>query len=111
MIALPVLALAFVAASYDMAELTPAERVDRRLGAADAELRWVADVPVGQDEWGETWYPREGDLAPGGPDGHRRAGVGAAGPRQPGHRVRSRVPLRVRGPEGDEDGPSRRCWT
>lgn len=53
MIALPVLALSFAAASYDMAELTPAERLDRRLGGADAELRWVAASPVFQDALGE----------------------------------------------------------
>ncbi len=45
MIALPVAALAFLAASYDMAELTPGERVDRRLGVADAELQWIAEQP------------------------------------------------------------------
>ncbi|MEO3779986.1 ABC transporter permease [Micromonospora sp. B11E3] len=60
MIALPVLALTFVAVSYDMSELTRAERVDRLLGAADAELRWYADGPLTQDAWGDTWSTRDG---------------------------------------------------
>ncbi|KKK04610.1 FtsX-like permease family protein [Micromonospora sp. HK10] len=61
MIALPVLALSFVAVSYDMAKLTRAEQLDRRLGAADAELRWVAANPVRQDAWGEGYGTAEGD--------------------------------------------------
>ncbi|GAA2716723.1 FtsX-like permease family protein [Micromonospora olivasterospora] len=60
MIALPVLALTFVAVSYDMSELTRSERVDRLLGAADAELRWYTDGPLAQDAWGDTWYARDG---------------------------------------------------
>lgn len=54
MIALPVFGLTFVAVSYDMADLTRAERIDRRLGTADAELRWLADGPLTQDAWGEA---------------------------------------------------------
>ncbi|MFF3865285.1 FtsX-like permease family protein [Micromonospora sp. NPDC001898] len=60
MIALPVLALAFAAVSYDMSRLTRAERIDRQLGTADAELFWLADGPLVQDAWGDTGYPREG---------------------------------------------------
>ncbi|MEK8107562.1 hypothetical protein NKG94_25205 [Micromonospora sp. M12] len=70
MIALPVAALAFLAASYDMAELTPQERLDRRLGVADAEVQWVAGGAVGQDEWGTGWYARDGEHSP--PDGSPR---------------------------------------
>ncbi|MBM7493052.1 putative ABC transport system permease protein [Micromonospora luteifusca] len=101
MIALPVAALAFLAASYDMAELTPQERMDRRLGVADAELRWVGDAPVGQDEWGESWYTREGER-------QRTAQVTAAqvtallGPGSRATEVR-RIPLMLRGPHRDED--------
>ncbi|GGR70365.1 hypothetical protein GCM10010169_12490 [Micromonospora fulviviridis] len=61
MIALPVLGLSFAAASYDMAELTRAEQVDRRLGGADAELRWADLSPILQDAWGEQSWPVEGD--------------------------------------------------
>ncbi|MEV0426434.1 FtsX-like permease family protein [Micromonospora sp. NPDC050495] len=61
MIALPVLALSFVAVSYDMAQLTRAEELDRRLGAADAELRWAAASPVRQDAWGEGYGAPEGE--------------------------------------------------
>ncbi|MFI7605453.1 FtsX-like permease family protein [Micromonospora sp. NPDC049366] len=63
MIALPVLALSFLAASYDMAHLTREERIDRRLGAADAVLSWTGGVPVVQDRWGESWYTQGGDLS------------------------------------------------
>ncbi|MFE9956842.1 FtsX-like permease family protein [Micromonospora sp. NPDC005299] len=61
MIALPVLGLSFAAVSYDMAELTRAERMDRELGAADAELRWIDVNPITQDAWGEGSWPVEGD--------------------------------------------------
>ncbi|MEU8261065.1 FtsX-like permease family protein [Micromonospora sp. NPDC048999] len=64
MIALPVLALSFAAASWDMAGLTPAERLDRQLGAADAELRWTSAKAVTQDAWGENFWPVEGDPVP-----------------------------------------------
>ncbi|SIN38521.1 FtsX-like permease family protein [Micromonospora cremea] len=103
MIALPVLVLAFLAASYDMAELTPQERIDRRLGVADAELRWLADTPIGQDEWGDTWYSREGDHASG-----RRLATASevTALLRPGSRVtevRAPLPLAVHGPERDEN--------
>ncbi|MEV0809501.1 ABC transporter permease [Micromonospora sp. NPDC050200] len=61
MITLPVLALTFVAVSYDMSALTRTERVAQRIGAADAELRWIADTAVEQDPWGESPYPMGGD--------------------------------------------------
>ncbi|MGR6317897.1 ABC transporter permease [Micromonospora soli] len=64
MIALPVLALSFAAASYDMAELTRAERLDRQLGVADAELRWTAVNPVTQDAWGEGYGTVGGETVP-----------------------------------------------
>ncbi|BCB87687.1 hypothetical protein Psuf_050000 [Phytohabitans suffuscus] len=55
MIALPVLALAFAAASYDMFRLRPAERADREMGAADARLLWEYDGRVTQDPRGNGW--------------------------------------------------------
>ncbi len=55
MIILPVLALTFVAVSADMSRLTPAERLDRRLGVADAELRTVGRGPVWQSADGGDW--------------------------------------------------------
>lgn len=55
MIALPVLALSFAAVTYDMFTLTPAERLDRRLGAADAQVTWLVDGPVRQDVAGDGW--------------------------------------------------------
>ncbi|NYF57564.1 FtsX-like permease family protein [Micromonospora purpureochromogenes] len=61
MITLPVLALTFVAVSYDMAALTRGERAAQRLGAADAELRWIADTAVAQDPWGDSAYPTGDD--------------------------------------------------
>ncbi|MEV0152254.1 FtsX-like permease family protein [Micromonospora sp. NPDC050686] len=62
MIALPVLALTFVAVSYDMAELTRAEQLDRRLGEADAALRPVMDGRIRQDAWGDGY--RQADDQP-----------------------------------------------
>ncbi|MGI5522819.1 FtsX-like permease family protein [Micromonospora sp. CA-259024] len=102
MIALPVAVLAFLAASYDMAELTPQERVDRRLGVADAELRWIADTPVGQDEWGESWYVREGEQRT---TSHATADQVTAllGPGSRVTEVRGQIPLTLRGPHRDED--------
>ncbi|SCF20912.1 putative ABC transport system permease protein [Micromonospora matsumotoense] len=61
MIALPVLALSFVAVTYDMADLTRVEQFDQRLGAADVEVRWVAENPLHQDPWGEANWAREGE--------------------------------------------------
>ncbi|MEU8008251.1 FtsX-like permease family protein [Micromonospora parva] len=99
MIAMPVAALAFLAASYDMAELTPRERVDRRLGVADAQLQWIADAPVGQDEWGESWSTTDGRPPSKVTAAQMTALLG------PGSRVtevRPRVPLTLRGPHRDE---------
>jgi putative ABC transport system permease protein len=64
MIALPVLGLGFAAVSYDMAELTRAERMDRQLGGADALLRWIDLNPIVQDAWGEGSWPVGGDSVP-----------------------------------------------
>ncbi|MET8907390.1 FtsX-like permease family protein [Micromonospora sp. NPDC004551] len=64
MIALPVFGLSFAAVSYDMAELSRAEQLDRRLGGADAELRWADLNRVAQDAWGEGSWPVEGDPVP-----------------------------------------------
>ncbi|MFD6564854.1 hypothetical protein ACFWDS_11655, partial [Micromonospora profundi] len=102
MIALPVLVLAFLAASYDMAELTAQEKIDRRLGVADAELRWFADTPIDQDEWGESWYPRNGDVEA---SSHPATAAEVSALLGPGSRfteIRGRMPLTVQGPEGDE---------
>jgi putative ABC transport system permease protein len=49
MIALPVAALSFAAASYDMYRLTPQERVTREMGAADAFIDWSGGVPSSGD--------------------------------------------------------------
>ncbi|MFI6780861.1 FtsX-like permease family protein [Micromonospora sp. NPDC050276] len=100
MIALPVAVLAFLAASYDMAELTPSERVDRRLGVADAELQWISNSPVEQDEWGEGWYTRDGEPSAKATAPQMTALLG------PGSRVtevRPNVPLTLRGPDRDEN--------
>ncbi|MFE9919884.1 FtsX-like permease family protein [Micromonospora sp. NPDC005553] len=99
MIALPVAALAFLAASYDMAELTPPERVDRRLGVADAELQWIAGSPVRQDGWGETWSTQDGEPPARVTAAQMTTLLG------PGSRVtelRPSVPLTLRGPRRDE---------
>ncbi|MGY4912508.1 FtsX-like permease family protein [Micromonospora aurantiaca (nom. illeg.)] len=61
MIALPVLGLSFAAVSYDMGDLTRAERIERQLGGADIALRWDSLTPVTQDAWGESAWPVEGD--------------------------------------------------
>ncbi len=55
MIALPVLALSFAAASYDMFRLRPAEQADRDMGTADARLQWDMNGPVVQDPRGDGW--------------------------------------------------------
>ncbi|MFV2100336.1 FtsX-like permease family protein [Micromonospora sp. LOL_024] len=66
MIILPVLAMSFIAASVDMARLTPTEALNRRLGNADAELRMVGDGPVEQDANGDSWATTgDGQTFPG----------------------------------------------
>jgi putative ABC transport system permease protein len=49
MITLPVAALAFVAVYDDTFTLTPDERADRLMGAAQAAIAWPANGPVHQD--------------------------------------------------------------
>ncbi|MER7993148.1 ABC transporter permease [Micromonospora chalcea] len=61
MIALPVLGLSFAAVSYDMGDLTRAERIERQLGGADVALRWDSLTAVRQDAWGESAWPVEGE--------------------------------------------------
>jgi putative ABC transport system permease protein len=56
MIALPVLCLSFAAVSYDMFHLTPAEKADRTMGAADARVIWAQQGPVEQDVTGENFW-------------------------------------------------------
>ncbi|WP_422738834.1 FtsX-like permease family protein [Micromonospora sp. WMMD729] len=107
MIALPVLVLAFLAVSYDMAELTPQEQLDRRLGVADAELRWFADTPVVQDDWGDSWYPRDEGQSAGGRPATADEVVALLGPGSRATEVRLGNPVTVRGPHGDETLQSR----
>lgn len=102
MIALPVLVLAFLATSYDMSELTPQERVDRRLGVADAELRWFAETPVIQDEWGDSWYPRDDSQSAIGRPATAAEVTALLGPGSRVTEVRAGGPVTVRGPRGDE---------
>lgn len=102
MIALPVAVLAFLAASYDMAELTPQERVDRRLGVADAELRWVADNAVGQDERGEGWFTRDDTYLPPAKATAPQL-TALLGPGSRVTEVRTYITLTLRGPHRDED--------
>ncbi|MEH0972729.1 FtsX-like permease family protein [Micromonospora sp. CPCC 205546] len=66
MITLPVLVLAFTAVSWRMSELTPAERADRQLGAADAELNWVVRHPLVQSAWGDSWRTDPEDVPSAG---------------------------------------------
>ncbi|MER5201635.1 ABC transporter permease [Streptomyces sp. NPDC002825] len=56
MIALPILGVSAFDLTYRSSELSPAERVERTLGAADARLRdaEVGGVPIFQDPAGET---------------------------------------------------------
>ncbi|MEU7845418.1 FtsX-like permease family protein [Micromonospora sp. NPDC049114] len=102
MIALPVLVLAFFATSYDMSELTPQERLDRRLGVADAELRWVAETPLIQDEWGDSWYPRDGTQSAVGRPATAAEVTALLGSGSRVTEVRAGGPVQVRGPRGDE---------
>ncbi|WP_432991353.1 FtsX-like permease family protein [Dactylosporangium sp. CA-233914] len=63
LIALPVLALTFVAVALDMFALTTAEQADRDLGRFDATVEWALDGPVRQDRSGQTYEP-VGDFRP-----------------------------------------------
>ncbi|MFG1778390.1 FtsX-like permease family protein [Micromonospora sp. NPDC049051] len=67
MITLPVLVLTFTAVSWRMSELTPVERADRQLGAADAELNWVTRIPIVQSAWAETWRTDPEEAPPAEP--------------------------------------------
>ncbi|MGC5029592.1 FtsX-like permease family protein [Micromonospora sp. DT229] len=62
MIILPVLALTFVAVSVDMSRLTPAEKLDRTLADADAQLRVVRNAPIRQSADGDDWWPVGEDV-------------------------------------------------
>jgi putative ABC transport system permease protein len=65
MIAFPVLGLTFAAVSFDMFRLTPAERADRAMGAADARVHWDHRGAVQQTVDGTAW-PANPDAAAGG---------------------------------------------
>ncbi|GIJ23115.1 FtsX-like permease family protein [Micromonospora lutea] len=54
MIATPVLALSFAAASYDMFQLTPSERLERTLGTADARVTWDYQGAIEQSPTGDV---------------------------------------------------------
>ncbi|PWU54763.1 ABC transporter [Micromonospora sp. S4605] len=99
MITLPVLALSFAAASYDMSELTPAEQVDRQLGTADAELRWVARGPVVQSAWGDGWSHEGEPVQPAPVTAEQVGGLLPAGSRVLEIRRWAPVPFRI----GDRD--------
>jgi putative ABC transport system permease protein len=75
MIALPVCALGYAAASYDMFTLTPGEKGTRTLGAADAIIRPVLSRPITQDTTGEEWRPVDGAGEHQGADGMNKAEV------------------------------------
>jgi putative ABC transport system permease protein len=87
LIGLPVLAATSAAVSYDMFTLTAEEELDRELGAADAQLNWVAGDPVQQaDVGGEGLFEYEDDQA--GPPAHGAEDIRALLP--PGSRVTPR---------------------
>jgi putative ABC transport system permease protein len=61
LIGLPVLAATFAAVSYDMFTLSTEERLDRELGAADAQLNWASADPLRQaDVSGDGVYDDAG---------------------------------------------------
>jgi putative ABC transport system permease protein len=68
LIGLPVLVLSATAATYDMFELTPEERVARELGAADAQLRWDYQGPIQQSVRGDGVMATDSIEAREGPD-------------------------------------------
>jgi putative ABC transport system permease protein len=57
MIAVPVAALAFAAVAYDTFQLSPQEKADRKMGAAQASISWPFDVPVHQLPDGTGFWP------------------------------------------------------
>ncbi|WBB70378.1 FtsX-like permease family protein [Micromonospora sp. WMMD812] len=107
MITLPVLVLTFLAASYDMAELTRGERIDRQLGSADAGLRWVGDLPIVQDEWGESWYPKGGDQPALGRPATTEEVTALLGPGARATEVRGWTPVDFRVDGRDAELPGR----
>lgn len=71
LIALPVTGLTFAAVTYDMFRLTPAERVEREIGSADAQLWWQHDGPIRQTDAFGFQIPSGGrvsDRTPGSAD-------------------------------------------
>ncbi|MFF8380397.1 FtsX-like permease family protein [Streptomyces sp. NPDC015661] len=72
MIALPILGVSGLDLTYRSSELSPAERVERTIGAADARFRdaQVGGVPIYQDPTGEMHTPAkdyENEPWPSGP--------------------------------------------
>lgn len=61
MIGLPVAMMSFVAATYDMHQLTPVEELTRQIGQYDAQVEWVADGPVTQPPVG-AGYSTDGRM-------------------------------------------------
>ncbi|GGU77394.1 hypothetical protein GCM10010275_10020 [Streptomyces litmocidini] len=61
MIALPILGVSALDLTYRSSELSPGERLERTIGAADARFRdaQVGGVPIFQDPTGETHTPAE----------------------------------------------------
>jgi putative ABC transport system permease protein len=80
MVALPVLGLAFAAASYDMFTLTTPEKLDRQLGTADASLRWQYEGAVQQDPTGENWNPVPSQSSDGESTGQQAENRGQGTP-------------------------------
>jgi putative ABC transport system permease protein len=76
MIGLPVLCLAFAAVSYDMFNLTPAEKADRVMGAAEVRVRWDYRGPVEQTVDGQSW-PASAVAEPTAKPGEEGQGGGA----------------------------------
>lgn len=56
LIGLPVFGATLAAVSYDMFSLTPPERLERRIGTAEAELRWDQAQPIIQHDVTGDWY-------------------------------------------------------
>ncbi len=102
MIMLPVLFLAFVAASYDMFHLRPGEQADRVMGAGTAWVSWQWNGPVIQHRMDSVTL--DWDVAGGAsPATHTTAdllGALPAGSRAIRYR---RTPLRVRTAAGIGD--------
>ncbi len=68
MIAMPVLALAFAAATSDMLNLTGAEKADRTMGTSDARISWPTHQPTLQmpdPNDGSTIDPEAVEVQPG----------------------------------------------